>query len=232
MARTSSADVESSGAGEQTMGEAVGSGAPMDAKKTGLEQKFEASGKGKVRPHAKSMPIRKGDVWKTVSVTFNDKAYTTAPDLVCIDCKKVFSGGASRIKQHIIKQCTCSTDTLKELKKKIISESTEAAESSALKRKCVEVDLATAEDEVQATDEQVSGSKAHTPLPQQLTLPSLLNGVTSEIMDNKIADLVFGEGLPFSFVSSPQFIELLTFARHAPSSYKPPTQQRLAGVRV
>lgn len=76
---------------------------------TGLDQPFQASGRGKVRKAALSLPIRLGAVWSTVTVSMNEKAYTTAPDVQCNDCKKTFNGGVTRIKVHILKQCSCST---------------------------------------------------------------------------------------------------------------------------
>lgn len=199
------------------------------------------SGHGRVRPLAKVLPLRKGAVWGTVRITFNAKAFTTSPDVACIDCGKAFCGGVTRIKQHITKFCTCSTEELKDLKKTILLQKEEADQITAKKRKISEVDSA-AGDELSmeavepatSTQGSKSSSRVHAGSPPALqpTVTSMLNGITSEIMDNKVADLVFGEGLPFSFVESPQFLDLIVAAKCAPKSYKPPNKHRLAGVSI
>ena len=44
---------------------------------------------------------------------------TTSPELECNDCGKNFAGGATRIKEHILKQCHCSTTQLQALRAKL-----------------------------------------------------------------------------------------------------------------
>lgn len=218
---------------------------------TGLATPFATSGKGKVRQAAKKMPDRKGKVWATVNVVFNDKAYTTSPELVCKDCKKAFSGGASRVKQHITKFCSCSTTELKELKAELIKELQDASEGQKKKQICKEMeansnfsDRASAFSGFSIVGEscgsKTTSSSAARQGPfsspttdliadQQRNVATMLNAVTSETMDDKIADFIYGAALPFSVVETPQFKDLLRAAQGAPSCYKVPDRQRFGG---
>uniref|UniRef100_A0A6T9CQT5 BED-type domain-containing protein n=1 Tax=Haptolina ericina TaxID=156174 RepID=A0A6T9CQT5_9EUKA len=96
---------------------------------TGLAQADVAPGK-KWKP-SQTLPARMGPVWATVSVV--GKEYETCPNLVCKDCEKSFSGGITRIEDHICKDCTCSTPELVALKAKITAE--RAAKAEAKQRK-------------------------------------------------------------------------------------------------
>lgn len=209
---------------------------------TGLETPYETCGKGKARAAAKKLPQRKGEVWDTVKVLLTDKAYTTAPELECRDCGKSFSGGVTRVKHHIVTHCTCSTDALKALKNKLVQEKSEKESDISAKRTRDEVDKRAETDEVHeifrrpvspSDEEMAERSKpvARVPAPpQQRNLPSMVSGVAKEIMDDKIADFIYGEGLPFSIAESPQFTQMLQAAKSAPTSYKPPSRERLAGM--
>lgn len=187
---------------------------------------FVAAGNGKVRPAAKKLPCRQGEIWATVTIIQNEKAYTTSPELICIDCHKRFAGGVSRIKAHIVKQCTCNKEEVKELKKELLKELVSRDEGQKRKMKQEDVDRSAADDYSSPIGEGVPKSSE----PQQVKVSAMFNAVTSEIMDQKVADLVYGQGLPFSFVESPQFKSLLNAARNAPPSYKPPNQVRMAGL--
>lgn len=198
---------------------------------TGLGKEYISSGKGKVRPAAKKMPVRSGPIWKTVRVKSNDKAFTTAPELVCLDCQKSFSGGVSRVKGHIMKQCTCSTQALKELKQSLLLEAAKENLVKDQKRRENEVDLTSSDWRLEHDEEDaetVSPSDSSRKGVQQ-AVDKMFNAVSNEIMDEKIANLIYGEGLPFTFVESPQFLDLLHAAKFAAPSYKPPSQVRMSG---
>lgn len=219
--------------------------------KTGLEQPFKTAGKGKVRAAARKLPKRSGKIWQTVNVVFNDKAYTTSPQLICRDCKKEFSGGASRVKAHIMKFCSCSTSALKELRAELIKESESMAEQASHKRKMSELDADVSSSEVYPGDSvsciggRISvASPSAMPLPapasstgntiglvadSQRNIQSMTAMHTSSFMDEKIADFIYAEGLPFSIVESPQFKEMLKAAQGAPTHYKVPHRHRFAG---
>lgn len=211
-----------------------------DCRSTGLAEPFRATGKGKVRPMAKKMPIRKGEIWGWVEVIYNEKAYTTAPDLSCRGCGKKFSGGVTRVKHHIVRQCSSDSEALKELQKKLLQEEEKKREVDTHKRVCNEMDAAAAGDFVDPEEELEAPERINRAAPvqpgtttgpkaKQRDIANMMAGVGSELMDNRIADLIYGEGLPFSIVESPQFLELIEAAKCAPSSYKPPNRKRLAG---
>lgn len=223
--------------------------------RTGLATPFATSGKGKVRQAAKKMPERSGKIWATVSVVFNDKAYTTSPEVVCKDCKKAFSGGATRVKQHIMKWCTCTTSELKDLKVELLREADSFAEKNKKKRVCKEMEQETSSSDKRSissvtlgslrTTSDVSDAAALSSVAQsgifrqpptvdlindhQRNVASMLNAVSSETMDDKIADFIYGCALPFNIVESPQFKDLLKAAQGAPTSYKLPVRHRFAG---
>ncbi|KAL1528254.1 hypothetical protein AB1Y20_009612 [Prymnesium parvum] len=178
---------------------------------TGLEKPFLAAGNGTVRAAAKKMPIRNGQIWDLVSVIENEKAFGTAPELICKDCEKRFAGGVSRIKNHIIKQCKCSTEALRKLKEELLVKAAIAEDETSKKKKAEAVDISA---------EGATG---------QRNVETMLSLVTAEKMDDAIADFIYGEGLPFSLVESPQFKAMLTAAKSSASSYKPPSQVRIAG---
>ena len=82
-----------------------------DATRLGLNQ-ATAGSKGRVK--RKSLPKRDGPIWKSVTVLVE---HDTCPSVQCNNCGKKFSGGATRIAEHItgmgaIAPCTCETDSL------------------------------------------------------------------------------------------------------------------------
>ncbi|KAL3903214.1 MAG: hypothetical protein SGPRY_011767, partial [Prymnesium sp.] len=98
--------------------------APSAPATTGLQQPFTSSGRGKGDMHILS----------------HEKAYTTSPEVVCKDCNKVFSGGVTRIKVHIVKQCTCSTERLSRLRQNLVHHAVEEEKQRGLKREREEAD--------------------------------------------------------------------------------------------
>lgn len=78
--------------------------------RTGLDQGVPQIAK---RKPAVTLPARMGPAWATVKVV--GKEYDQNPQVVCLDCDASFCGGVSRITEHILKKCTCSTSTLQTL---------------------------------------------------------------------------------------------------------------------
>ena len=66
---------------------------------TGLAAQEPHTGGNKTRKAATSVPERKGPVWNTVKVIGDEMSLT--PKVQCLNCPKIFSGGVSRIKDHI-----------------------------------------------------------------------------------------------------------------------------------
>ena len=93
----------------------------------------------RVRKPAQSMPARMGPVWLTVNVTGKER--DTNPNVQCKDCGKAFSGGVTRIEDHILKHCKCSTPDLQKLKEEIIQKRADAATQKQQKKVKMEVQL-------------------------------------------------------------------------------------------
>ena len=66
---------------------------------TGLSSRPSAQSNVKYRKPAKQLPARMGPVWKCVTIT--GKEYDTCPYVKCKFCGKDFSGGATRIANHL-----------------------------------------------------------------------------------------------------------------------------------
>ena len=81
-----------------------------------------------------------GPVWRSVTIT--GREYETNPNLQCNDCGKCFSGGVTRIKQHITDKCTCSTPELQALKRKLLAEKVVSVEATVQRAAEAEVDAA------------------------------------------------------------------------------------------
>ena len=171
----------------------------------------------KKRAPARTMPARMGPVWATVTVT--DRHYETNPKVVCKDCSKVFSGGVTRVVDHIInfKDCSCSTQELEELKAKLIKE---REDKSLNKEKKAAVR------EVQA---KVEAAESKPKPMMQRGIEAAMQSGQDTALDEKIAELVYGDNLPFTFAESPRFKAVIQAAKVAPLSYKPPDARSLGG---
>ena len=195
--------------------------APEDDGRRGLAGTGLAKeGQVKVRKPAAKMPMRKGPVWATVRVI--GRHYETTPQLECIDCGVQFSGGLTRVEDHIVgkcaaeKACKCSTDVLMALRNTIVAQRKLKDQAGAQKR---------AAETVQANAEEVLPAKKQT----QRSIESSLQLGTAETLDNKIAELVYGDNLPHSIVESPRFKAVIEAAKVAPGTYVPPSRRRIGG---
>ena len=156
----------------------------------GLDQSRPGTGgKAKVRGAALTMPARMGKVWATVTVKMNDKAYTVNPDVKCDDCGKEFSGGAARVKAHIVGKCTCSTPELQKLRDELRKEAEAASTKAAAKR---------VEREVDEAAEQLPAKQL--PKYSQRPIQNSMAAGADESLDNAIAELIYGDNLSFSLV--------------------------------
>ena len=72
----------------------------------------------------------------SVTVKNTDKKYTTNPEVKCNNCGKEFSGGVSRIGEHITTKCKGSGDAFEALKTKVLKET--EARTDCKKRKAAE----------------------------------------------------------------------------------------------
>ena len=175
---------------------------------------------GKKRKPAQSLPARMGAVWASVRVV--GKEYETNPDLECKECGKAFGGGITRIEDHIIKACCCESDEAKALKAKVVQQ---RADKEAEKERKTAARLVQ-----EAADCKPSVAKA----PKlgdgtQRGIEASLFAGQSERVDEAVAELVYGDNLPFAVVESPRFKAVIEAAKTAPSSYKLPTRHSLGG---
>ena len=168
------------------------------ARTTGLDTPFKSvGGASKKRAAPVMMPLRTGKIWNTVTVV--GKELTTTPSLVCKDCGHPFCGGNTRIVEHILNKCTCSTSELQALRTELLTEKEKKAGKAAAKAAVNEAVNEAAESKPIAT--------GALPAPQpvglaQMGLSQSFNQCTSEDMDKAIADLVYGKNLSFDVVCS------------------------------
>ena len=193
------------------------------------------------------MPLRTGKIWATVTVVGQEMSQT--PNVVCKDCGHTFCGGNTRIVEHILSKCTCTTSELQALRAELLTEKEKKAGKAAAKA------AVTAVNEAAESKPIVTGALP-APVPvglNQMGLSQSFNQCTSEDMDKAIADLVYGKNLSFHLVcsapvyslllcrsshqppghtpqaESPLFKKVLAAARNAPPSYKPPDKKRMGG---
>ena len=175
----------------------------------------------RARLPAKSLPKRTGPVWATVDVT--GRHYETSPQVKCKDCGQTFSGGLTRIEDHIVGKaqataCTCSTLALQSLRESIRANRVVKMEAGRKR---------SAEEQVQAAaDGELPGpSKKFV----QRSFEASLQVGSREKVDAAIAELVYGENLSFEFSESPRFRAVIEAAKTAPADYVPPSAQQIGG---
>jgi hypothetical protein len=171
--------------------------------------------RSRVRKPSQTLPARMGPIWRTVQVV--GREYETNPNVKCSDCSKTFSGGVTRIEDHICKICPCSTPELQKLKAEILKKRAGAEEQR--QKKAVEKEV-----------QQKADKLAPPSSGKQRTIESALAAGKDSEMDEKIAELIFGECLPFSLVESPRFKAMIECAKTAPQSYKVPSRMNISGL--
>ena len=166
------------------------------ARTTGLDTPFKSVGASKKRAAPVMMPLRTGKIWATVTVVGQEMSQT--PNVVCKDCGHPFCGGNTRIVEHILNKCTCSTSELQALRTELLTEKEKKAGKAAAKA------AVTAVNEAAESKPIVTGALP-APVPvglNQMGLSQSFNQCTSEDMDKAIADLVYGKNLSFDVVCS------------------------------
>jgi hypothetical protein len=130
------------------------------ALRTGIELSTPRTTSVKRKP-AVTLPVRMGAVWATVDVVGKERE--TNPEVVCRDCSSSFRGGATRLTEHIIARCSCSTSELQTLKAKLILEA-EAKERNA-KQKAAEAAVDEAASKKVKSEGALSLQQVHPSLP-------------------------------------------------------------------
>jgi hypothetical protein len=198
----------------------------------GLMQAVAKPSTSRVRTAAKAAPVRTGPVWASVKICVE---HATTPQVICLNCSKKFSGGATRIRDHItglgrIEACPCDTETFLSLKD---SQMEEVEKSTAGKKQKV------AEAEVDAVSEMaMPGIVLHkTIVKQESTQKALsqqgikasINASTAIDVDDAVAEFFYGCNVPANIANHPLFKKMVTKVKTAPASYKSPDRDRLGG---
>ena len=132
-----------------------------------------------------------------MTVKNTDKKYTTNPEVKCNNCGKEFSGGVSRIGEHITTKCKGSGDAFEALKTKVLKET--EARTDCKKRKAAEA----------YTDEQADApavkveSGSGTGIKKQRGIEAAFAVGNDADLDGAIAEMVYGCNLSFGLVSAP-----------------------------
>lgn len=178
-----------------------------------------ASNGPKARAASSSQPKRNGAVWGAVTI---DQDHYTNPRVKCKYCPKSFKGGATRIAMHIINDCPCkSNPTFLALKADLQAEQHRSQEK---KRQT------SAENKMDAQDEDADEQHARAKVRRQsgqLSIQHSMNTCVDAVIDNAIAEMVYGLNLSASIVAAPLFLKVVDKLKTASPSYRPPTRARM-----
>ena len=72
----------------------------------------------RVRTERKTNAERPGALWASVTIT---REHATSPALTCNNCGKGFCGGATRIRAHVLDDCTATDDAFLKLKEEMLA---------------------------------------------------------------------------------------------------------------
>ena len=109
---------------------------------TGLQKKLTADAPGgakRVRVTPAAPPKRDTGLWAHVNVL---EEHATSPKMQCKFCLHKFSGGATRIREHICTKCTCATPAFLQLKQQLQGEQLESQAKKLQKQAVDDVDEA------------------------------------------------------------------------------------------
>lgn len=180
-----------------------------------------ATSGSKARTAGASAPKRIGDVWKQVTIIKGE--LTQTPQMHCNHCRKVFCGGVTRIKQHIMEHCNATTEAFLDFKQKMLNTSDDAPERK--RQKAVESELDNMEFDAALPS---SSSRSSKPIKYgQQQLKASFNTGSAASIDNTIADFYYGCNIPPTIAGHPLFKRLVEALKVAPASYKPPPPARL-----
>lgn len=171
-------------------------------------------------------PVRDGPAWATVNIVGMEHSQT--PHLQCKNCGKAFSGGNTRIVEHIlgiknsVAPCKATTDEFLELKKKL-QEKEAHKEDKRMK-------LSKAKQVMVVSDFSKGPPPAAGAHGKQISIQKAFNPAAKAELDEAIARLIYAENLPFMLTDSPHFQRLVSLALSTQvSGYKPPDRNRLSG---
>lgn len=200
-----------------------------ESTRLGLNQDI-ASSKGRAK--RKSLPKRDGPIWKSVTVLVE---HDTCPSVQCNNCGKKFSGGATRIAEHVtgmgaIVACTCATESFLNMKQMIIEQQNAKAEKKQQKTAAADVDAASdVKPNVTVKPEGGAPSGYH---PSQKSLrqqgiKSSINAGKAEDVDVAIAEAFYGLNISPAIADKPLWKNMVTAIKSAPASYTSPDRKRL-----
>lgn len=194
---------------------------------TGLMEEREAEGgrETKKARHVarRTVPLRSGPVWATVTVEPSlENQVKLQPRVLCKNCGKSFTANYNRIMKHILGGgdiAVCdpdvpSTDFL-ELREKLMEE----AHTKTEKRE----DMARAK-EVNSSAEKADMKEQYS---TQTSIQDSVGRVTAEMCDDAIADFFLGDNIADNVANSPRFKRMVRLLRLAPPDYKPPDRRRI-----
>lgn len=194
----------------------------------------------------KCLPTRTGLIWtEGVLVVGNVKSNT--PSVVCRWCRKTFSGGATRVREHYlggsgsISICPADSDAFCQFKDKLDSQSVDnttrkqqrtldsIVDRNVQRGRVSDVMRIGGEREQRIDNETPSFEYARRPQENQRAIESVLHGPKQErALDLHIAEFIYANNLPFAIVTSETFKAMIRAAKCAPASYKPPTEHSLS----
>ena len=129
----------------------------------------------------------------------------TTPGVKCNFCGHAFSGGATRIREHLIDKCTCDTEAFCELKTKLIEKQDKGEAAKRQK---------TAEKTVDAADEEEKKPVSVKKEGKQTKIEKALAASSAEDLDAAIAELFAGCNIDSAVVMHPLFQTVIDKARH------------------
>lgn len=196
----------------------------LTKRSTGVDQPVQRAGKGpKSRARCLNPGMRRtGLEWSGVVIKGNESSST--PQVSCKFCGKIFSGGATRIREHFlgggnVEECRCETEEYCNFKDKLQGKNEQII---AQKRH---------REAVEAVDRAASGEGAfNQPLKKQQRQRSIESSLAvggDKVLDSAIAELFYGCNLNHRMADSPLFKRVITLAKTASEHYKPPDRKRL-----
>lgn len=172
------------------------------------------------------VPPRDGAEWKHVTVL--ELRQKQQPKVKCLYCDKVYIGGATRIRAHIlgnrpaagVARCTKVQELAKEAfltVRKLQATKDSAAEEKVKKRKLYDLSQSLA-----SASNHASGSGT------QATIPARFKLQTGESVDHAWAKAFYANGVPFSLADDPAFVDAVKMTADNCTGYKPPSAWRLS----
>lgn len=172
------------------------------------------------------VPSREGPEWKHVIVV--ETKAKQQPKVQCLYCDKVFTGGATRIRAHIlgdrpavgVAKCAQVQDLARDAyvaMKKLQADKDAAVEEKAKRRKLYDLSQSMA-----SASNFASGSGS------QSTIPGRFKIMSADGVDQAWAQAFYANGVPFALADDAVFIDAVKKTAGQSSAYKPPSAWRLS----